>query len=100
MKSMTLRRCDHTERALTAALLALVGLAVWREMGKPRDQRRWHGLLFGWLPYDFRRPTEQRIRAAAWAPSNPHLMLPRAFGIGWDVNVGRIMALLRGRRRG
>ena len=33
----------------------------------------------------------------AGAPEDPRLLTPQIFGVGWSVNLGRLVALLRGR---
>lgn len=43
----------------------------------------WHG-----LPYDWRPPTAERVKASLWDPADPRLLRPRAFGAGWDLNFG------------
>ena len=48
------------------------------------------------VPYDFRVPTLQRIRDSLWNPDDPRLFAPRAFGIGWSVNLYRVLRYLRG----
>ena len=48
-------------------------------------------------PYDFRRPTFARVLERLWAPDDPHVMTPQVFGVGWTVNFGRVMSLLRTR---
>jgi hypothetical protein len=80
--------------ALATAALSLT--AVARELRRPRGRRRWHGRVLG-VPYDLRRPTARRLRRGWWAPDDPHLLVPRSFGVGWDVNVGRVWRLLRRR---
>jgi len=40
-------------RLLRAALFFLTLAAVAQELGKPEDQRTWHGKVAG-VPYDFR----------------------------------------------
>lgn len=72
----------------------LVAASVARELAKPEAERTWHGDLYG-IPYDYRVPTVQKLRSTFWAPDDERLLLPRAFGIGWDVNVGRVVRLAR-----
>ena len=48
------------------------------------------------VPYDFRVPTLQRIRDSLWNPDDPRLFPPRAFGIGWSVNLYHVVRYLRG----
>jgi hypothetical protein len=47
------------------------------------------------VPYDFRAPTVARFKERLWAPENEHLITPQPFGVGWTVNVGRVVALVR-----
>jgi hypothetical protein len=43
------------------------------------------------VPYDFRMPTVERIKATYWNPEGP--VLPgKVFGAGWALNVGAIVA--------
>lgn len=75
----------------TIGLAALVA-AVVRELRLPPDRRTWHGKLLGLVPYDFRRPSIARVRHALWSPDDPHLLMPRAFGVGWTPNIGRLVS--------
>jgi hypothetical protein len=38
------------------------------------------------LPYDWRRPTRERIKAEVWNPNDQRLFTPKAFGAGWGIN--------------
>lgn len=44
------------------------------------------------LPYDWRRPTGQRIKARTWNPDDPRVFVPKTFGWGLSIN---FYALLR-----
>lgn len=46
------------------------------------------------IPVDIRGLTEPRARLRAYEPENPSLLVPRAFGVGWDLNIGAIAAKL------
>lgn len=80
------------------AAMALTATAVAQELRKPAGQRTWHGQVGGVVPYDFRRPTLERVRAALWNPDSERLVTPQVFGVGWTLNVGRVIRLLRGAR--
>ncbi len=71
--------------------VVLVVAAVAKELRKPRGERQWHGELVGFVPYDFRRPTFARLRSSVWDPSSPRLLNPQAFGVGWTLNLGRLL---------
>lgn len=51
------------------------------------------GRLLG-VPYDLRPPTGDRVASRWWDPSNPHLLVPRVWGAGWDLNFGALAVRL------
>lgn len=73
--------------------LAVVALAVVRELRLSPELRQWHGVVLGVVPYDFRRPTLARVREAFWSPDDPRLLMPRVVGVGWSPNLGRLVRL-------
>jgi len=75
------------------ASAALVVAAVVQELRKPSSERTWHGHLAGFIPYDFRPPTLARVRDAWWNPDDPRIFTDRVFGVGWAINVGRVVKL-------
>src|SRR5215203_7299123 len=81
-------------RIIGAALLVA---ALGKELSKPASERTWNGKVASVVPYDFRRPTFARVQERLWAPDNPQLMTPQVFGVGWTVNFGRVISLLRAR---
>lgn len=72
----------------------LVGTAVGTELAKPPEQRTWHGTVAGVLPYDLRPPTAERIRTGLLESDSESLIIPHVFGVGWTLNVGRILRLV------
>jgi hypothetical protein len=84
-----------------ARLMRLIGPALFlativQELRKPREQRTWHGNVFGFIPYDYRPPTLTRIKESFWNPADHHLFTPRPMGIGWAVNVYELRRRLSG----
>jgi hypothetical protein len=75
------------------AVVGLVVAAVATELSKPEEERTWHGLVWGVVPYDFRPPTWERIREAYWNPESDRLFSDRVFGVGWAVNLYRAKRL-------
>ncbi|MEA5053894.1 MAG: DUF1648 domain-containing protein [Propionicimonas sp.] len=56
-----------------------------------RTDRPWYDRLVA----GFRlRGADERIAATWWDPANPRLLLPRAIGLGWDINFGAIAVRL------
>ena len=81
-----------TGDALSVTALALTAAAAGNELRKPRRRRDWRGELLG-IPYDFRRPSAGKLKRNYWSPNDRQVIKPRAFGLGWDVNVGRLWRL-------
>ena len=77
---------DLYRLARTAVWLAFFG-AIYQELRKPDAERTWHGKVAGVVPYDFRLPTLERLRAAYWDPSSDVIFTDHVFGVGWAVNV-------------
>ena len=76
-------------------VLALMVMAVVRELRKPPPQRSWQGEVLGFVPYDLRSPSVSRLRASVWQPDSDRWLLPRSFGVGWSPNLARIVEVLR-----
>ncbi len=87
------RRSPRLGWLVRLVTLGLAGQAVAQELRKPADRRRWHGTVAGYVPYDFRVPSRARYRSRLWAPEAA-LIQPHAFGVGWTLNVGRLLRLL------
>lgn len=93
-RSKRKRRKDRRGKLRAAAMLASAGvsaIAVGRELRRPKKERLWHGNV-GFVPYDFRAPSPARIKRSLWAPDDPRLLVPRAFGVGWSVNLAAAMS--------
>ena len=75
-------------------MVGLVVAAVTKELQKDKEDRTWHGTVAGFVPYEFRVPTVARVRERVWDPEGEHLLSPHVFGVGWTVNVGRIVELV------
>ena len=86
---------DRVTRTVRAVGLALVAAALVQELGKPAGERTWHGRLAGVIPYELRPPTLARIRERCWNPDDERLFTERVFGVGWSVNLARLVSLLR-----
>jgi hypothetical protein len=76
--------------------IAVSPAAVVDQLMRPAESRTWHGAVWG-VPYDFRPPTLERLQRSWWNPEDPRLFTPRAFGVGWDLNLYRLMQIARSR---
>lgn len=81
-------------KPLQLLAIGLVIAAIVKELRLPPDQRSWHGVVAGFIPYDFRAPTLDRVRASLWNPEGA-VFVGRPFGVGWTVNLGAVVARLR-----
>ena len=75
-----------------------IGLAVAalvKEVRRPPEEREWNGVVAGCVPYDFRFPTVARFKERVWAPESEHLINPRVCGVGWTLNAGRAVELVK-----
>ncbi len=86
------------KRIIFIVSTALAVVALLDQLRRPSGERSWHGTVLG-VPYDFRRPSGRRARAAWWNPEDPRLFTPRDFGVGWALNLARLRALASGRAR-
>ena len=78
-------------RAAQAAVITIAMAAVCQEMEKPREERKWHGKIAAFIPYDLRTPTVDKFREAYWNPYERRVFTPEVFGIGWAVNLYRLL---------
>lgn len=86
-------------RIVSLVAFGLLIAAIVKELRLPPDERTWHGTVAQFFPYDFRLPTPRRLQATFWNPSNPGILVPRAFGVGWDVNFAALVDQVRRRSR-
>ncbi|MGI8802960.1 MAG: DUF5808 domain-containing protein [Solirubrobacteraceae bacterium] len=84
-------------KAVSLVAVGVLGAVVIQELGKPASEREWRGELAGLVPYDLRPPTLERLLSRMWAPDDPRILMPHAFGVGWTVNVGRLVRLAQSR---
>jgi hypothetical protein len=63
-----------------------VVIAIRQQLQLPPEERTWYGKIAR-IPYDFRLPTGDRLRAAFWNKDTSQIILPTVFGIGWVINM-------------
>jgi len=73
-------------RLIQVAVISLTMAAICQELEKPEEERKWHGIIAGFIPYDFRLPTVERLKEAYWNPYESRIFSPDVFGIGWAIN--------------
>jgi hypothetical protein len=56
--------------------------------------RKRTGTFLG-MPYDWRRPTRARVRFRVWNRGNRRVLVPKAYGWGYDVNFAEVSRRLR-----
>lgn len=71
--------------------IAAVAAAIYTELRKPPEQRTWHGRVMGVIPYDFRRPTLDRIRDTYWNTRTDRLFTDKPIGVGWSINLAAVL---------
>lgn len=79
-------------------LMGLIGIvllvgAVINEFGKEPEKRTGSGTVADIVPYDFRIPTVERLKATFWDPDG-EVIVGTVFGVGWTVNLGRVARLI------
>ena len=73
-------------KILQVTVFTLTLAAIFQELEKPKEERKWHGKIAGIVPYDFRIPTIKRIKEAYWNPYENRVLTPEVFGVGWAIN--------------
>ncbi len=73
-------------RILQATVITITLAAICQELEKPKEERKWHGTVAGFVPYDFRLPATERFKEAYWNPYESRIFSPEVFGIGWAIN--------------
>lgn len=81
-------------RLLQVAAITVTLAALCQELEKPKEERKWQGKA-GFIPYDFRLPTVERIMEACWNPYESRIFTERALGIGWAINFYALLENLR-----
>lgn len=86
------KKASVITRTWRLALVLIGVVAVAQELRKAPEERTWQGKVADLVPYDFRRPTFDRLRSTYWNPEGP--ILPgKVFGVGWAVNLGALTRL-------
>ncbi len=92
--SSTKQEQPSVRKLLKFLAMALAVAALIKEWRLPEEERTWHGTVAGFVPYDLRKPTVERIKSTFWDPDGS-IIVNRAFGVGWTINFGAIVAKVR-----
>lgn len=76
---------------LTVIVVIIAAVAIRRQLSLPKGDRTWHGTVDVPVPYEFRKPTVDRLKNSVWNPGDDRLFVPMAFGVGWSVNLARFL---------
>lgn len=82
-------------KLITLVTIALTVAAVVKELRTPQAERTWHGKVASVVPYELRVPTLERAKDRLWNPDAERVVGPRVFGVGWTVNLGKVVAVVR-----
>ncbi|MFC1913981.1 hypothetical protein ACFLXF_01765 [Chloroflexota bacterium] len=82
-------------RLIQVTAITLTMVAIFQELEKPEEERKWHGTIAKYVPYDFRLPTLERLKETYWNPYNTRLFSQSAFGVGWSINFYALLERLR-----
>ena len=82
-------------RILQATVITITLAAICQELEKPKEERKWHGTVAGFVPYDFRLPAIEKFKEAYWNPYESRILTPEVFGIGWAINFYALLERLR-----
>jgi hypothetical protein len=74
--------------------------ALVTEMRKDPAARTGTGKVAGFVPYDFRPPTFERVKESVWDPNSDRLLTPSPFGVGWTINLAEALKLWKKARSG
>lgn len=81
-------------RFMQVAVLTVALAAVCQELEKPKEERTWQGKV-GFVPYDFRLPTIERIRLGYWNEDSTQIFSPEVIGLGWAINFHALLEKMR-----
>ena len=54
------------------------------------DEKKGRGRFLG-LPYDWRRPSLERAKRAAWNPDERRVWVPKSYGWGYAINFAALV---------
>lgn len=85
-------------KLVKVTIAVLVFESVRQQLSRPPTQRTWHGRV-GPVPYDYRWPTFEQVRAAMWNPDDDRLFTGKVLGLGWSINFAQALKIANELRR-
>ncbi len=79
-------------RLIQLALIYVTIQAIREQLSRPPAERTWKGKV-GPVPYDFRMPTLDDLKAAYWNPDSDRLFTDRVLGVGWGINFAQVVKI-------
>ena len=86
---------ERFRRFVKLVAFGLVVAALIDQFRRDPEDRTWEGSVAGIVPYDFRMPTLERARSRWWNTDDDRLFVPQVFGVGWTINLARLVRLAR-----
>ena len=86
---------ERVRRFVRLVAFGLVVAALIDQLRRDPEERTWEGSVAGIVPYDFRMPTLERARSRWWNTDDDRLFVPQVFGVGWTINLARLVRLAR-----
>ncbi len=80
-------------RLIQLALIYVTIQAIREQLSRPPAERTWKGKV-GPVPYDFRMPTLEELKAAYWNPDSDRLFTDRVLGVGWGINFAQVVRIV------
>ena len=84
---------DRLRRTVKLVAIGLIVAAVIEQLRRDPADRTWEGTVAGIVPYDLRMPTLERARSRWWNLEDERLFVPQVFGVGWTLNLARLVKL-------
>jgi len=82
-------------RMLQATAITVTMAAVCQELEKPKEERKWYGQVVGFIPYDFRLPTIERLKESYWNQYESRVFSPEVSGVGWAINFHALLEKIK-----
>lgn len=90
-EELVVHLCERLDASASVADVRRVGAEAGPVAGDPSTARRWVRQALSGLGF---RDVAERIATTWWNPADERLLVPRAVGLGWDLNFGAVAVRL------